>query len=88
MAIYLEQNERDLIKSKLQPDVDGKKGKWWWAKNVIDKLLSDEKRLEEISICNHTFGEYKGRKECCTSCGASDINMGESWTLIKNKVKK
>lgn len=84
MALYLEPKEKDLLKPILKSMVETKTGEYWIAESILKKIYSDEQRLEEMKNCKHEYGEYKGKKECCTKCHNLDIGMGESWELIDN----
>ena len=77
MAIYLDQQTRPYLEELIATRQD------FIAKRIKEMLQSDRERLENIAKCDHVYGKYAGKKECCTKCGAHGVWMGESWTLKK-----
>lgn len=82
MAIYLDETQNEdkillklLENSSIYPE--------WIKKSLINKVQSDMDRKAIITSCEHDFGTYKGKKQCCTKCSGYDVGMGESWELEK-----
>jgi len=79
MALYLEPEEKSFLISL----VNGLKPKEYWLKDtILKKMDAEDTLIEERDLCEHTFGEYTGKRVCCTKCGALGEGMGESWDLV------
>ena len=53
-----------------------------------NSILQLQSKKFNIEACSHVFGEYKGKKYCCTKCEGVDIGMGTSWELVKKLSKR
>lgn len=82
MAIYLDEQTRPYLERLINKQVE-KSDKDFVAKRIKSALETDAARLDGISKCDHSFGKYIGEKDCCAKCGAFDVGMGESWTLVQ-----
>ena len=61
----------------------GKPAQFWAKDTILGKIDDEEERAFNAQKCEHTYGKYKGLKECCTLCGHFDKDMGTEWELIK-----
>lgn len=75
MAVYLEEEERELLLLALTAH---RANKPWVLDRVVEKIKSDAQRLEDIKVCEHNVGVYTGSKTCCTKCGQL---LEETWEL-------
>ena len=79
MAISFTEAEKNYIATAL----NGKTPTQFWAKNtILKKLIQDQVDTENRQNCEHIYGTYKGKKECCTVCGHYDEQMGTEWELV------
>lgn len=84
MAIYLDDQTRPVYTRILKKWII-EHPKDFVAERLWKGLESDNKRLEEISHCEHIKGEYTGEQSCCSKCGSFfDPCMGQHWTLKKS----
>jgi hypothetical protein len=86
MAIYLEEFEREYLLHILDgKEYLGDKPMFLAKEQLVKKVKSDIERLKEIEECQHTWGKYVGKKECCTKCGTFDEGMGFEWSIENGK---
>lgn len=80
MAIYLENFERNYLLSLIEgTKYTGDRPIEVPEITIPKKIRADQERLDDTSVCNHTFGKYTGEKICCTKCGTYDEGMGYTW---------
>lgn len=75
MKISITDHEASILRQSLKSNI--------MAEGILEKIDSAQKLQEEKHECEHKFGEYTGKRQCCVKCGSLDIGMGESWILEK-----
>ena len=82
MAIYLDdtQNEHELLIKA----IENSNMKPWIKKSLIGRIQTDINEKTARTACEHSYGEYTGKKTSCTKCDGFNTNMGISWTLNLN----
>lgn len=73
MKISITNDEADVLKQALKANI--------MAEGILKKIASAEETQQEVRNCEHDYGYYEGKKECCVKCGALDVGMGEEWLL-------